>query len=300
MLLRSFLIKVSLITGFIFLSLITSGIALAAIAPFRPGNILFHIQYFSEQQVLFVNNDPVYRTDFTLDLLEQRINDLIANTGTKHELETLEDLNKAVDQATTAISHVRQEQGDNIRKRLLELTQQADEKLKSLTIVPTKKQAVFLTFQSKIQTLLLTLSKSGVTNSELSRVTGIIIGNQGKLGDTVAVEMIAGGLIPFPPGSPGAVHAFYQLIGQHAILLCDVCHNAGKYLGIPNTCTLCHIQKRPNPHFDADCTSCHTAISWENLHIDHEGDGATDCQSCHEDKVPADYFSGQCSTCHGT
>jgi hypothetical protein len=59
--------------------------------------------------------DLVNRTDFTLDLLEQRINDLSANTGTKQKLDTLEYLNKAVDQATTAISHVPQEQGGNIR-----------------------------------------------------------------------------------------------------------------------------------------------------------------------------------------
>src|SRR4030042_1293978 len=166
MLLRSFLIKSFLITGFIILCLITSGIAMAVMAPFRPGNILFPIQNFSEQQVLIIYSDPINRSNYTLDLLERRINDLSTNTGTNHELDALEYLNKAVDQATTVISHVPQESGDNIRLRLLYLAQQADMKLKSLTIVPSKNQNFFLTFQTKIQTLLLMVSTSGVSNSE--------------------------------------------------------------------------------------------------------------------------------------
>ena len=111
MLLRSFLIKSSLITGFIVLCLITSGIALAAFKPFSPGNIVFPIQDFAEQQAFLIYSDPVERSNYALDLFEQRINDLIAQTGTNYELVALQYLDKALDQATTTVSLVPQEQG---------------------------------------------------------------------------------------------------------------------------------------------------------------------------------------------
>ena len=37
-------------------------------------------------------------------------------------------------------------------------------------------------------------------------------------------------------------------------------------------------------HYDGDCTACHTAVSWKDIHFDHEGRQATDCFSCHEIK----------------
>ena len=103
---RSFLIKSSLVTAFLILFLLTSGIALAVVAPFLPGNILFPIQIFSEQKATLIYTDPVGRSSYSLDLLERRILNLSARAGTNHELIALEYLNHAVDQATLAISQV--------------------------------------------------------------------------------------------------------------------------------------------------------------------------------------------------
>ena len=265
MLLRSFLIKSGLITGFIMLCLITSGIALAAFKPFSPGNLVFPIQNFAEQQLFLIYSDPTERANYALDLFEQRINDLISQTGTKSELAALQYLDNALDQVTMTVSLLPQDQGEAIRSRLLTLAQLVDEKLKLLTVVPVDNQNIYTTFQSKVQTLILMVSQPGVDNSQLSRVTSIQLEDPGMAGDPVAIAMVAGGLIPFPPGSAGAVHAFYPLEGQHVLATCNSCHNAGKYIGTPNSCSLCHILEKPDPHYDGDCAACHTAQAWDDV-----------------------------------
>ena len=151
---RSFLIKSSLITAFLILFLITLGIGMAVMAPFRPGNLLFPIQYFSEQQVKIVYNSPVHRSSYTLDILERRINDLSARTGTKYELIALTYLDRAIDQATLAISVVPQEEVGDLRDRLLSLAQRADEALKLLSIAPVDNSSIFIAFRTKIQLLM--------------------------------------------------------------------------------------------------------------------------------------------------
>ncbi len=172
--------------------------------------------------------------------------------------------------------------------------------LKLLTILPIEYESMLTSFKTKIQTLLLMVGGDGVLNEELSRITGITVGNQDPSTNPGAIAMASSGLIPFPPGSPGAVHAFYPLVGQHALLTCNNCHKSGKYVGTPNTCTLCHILKRPTSHYNGDCAACHTALSWEDAIFNHEGTRATDCVSCHKEETPKDHYSGQCSACHQT
>ena len=279
---RSFLIKSSLLTGFIVLFLITSGIAMAVIAPFQPGNILFPLQYFVEQKAMVIHTDPISKSNYSMDLLERRINDLVARTGSKYELIALDYLNKAIDQVTLSISLVSQTEGGNQRLRLLYLVKLTEDKLKLLSNLPLENQTIFQAFLTKIQTLLLMVETANVPNSELNRITGIPIINQGLNHEPGTTVMVTGSLIPFPPGSPGAVHAFYPLVGLHILLTCNRCHISGKYVGTPKTCTLCHILIRPAPHYGGDCSLCHSAISWEDIHFDHDGRGAADCRSCHE------------------
>ena len=298
--LRSFILKSSLITGFIILFLITFELALAVMAPFRPGNFFFPLQDFAEQKVFIIYPDPINRSNYALDLMERRIIDLNDRAGSKFELIALEFLDKAVDQATLAISQVPDDQSSDLRLRLLYLAQQANDTLNSLVLLQDENLSTFQTFLTKIQTLMLMVDKNGVSNKELTRVSGITIGEKTSDGNPTTASAITSGLIEFPPGSPGAVHAFYPLVGQHALLSCKDCHRSGKYVGTPNTCTLCHILARPAPHYNGDCVSCHTAIAWEDIHFDHEKYGAVDCKSCHENQTPANHYSGQCSACHQT
>ncbi len=70
---RSFIIKSSLITGFIVLLLVTGGLFLTVKAPLLPGNVFFPVQYFAEQEVRFIHPDPGEKAIYLLDLVERRI-----------------------------------------------------------------------------------------------------------------------------------------------------------------------------------------------------------------------------------
>ncbi len=299
--LRSFLIKASLITGLIILCLMTSAVTLAVAAPFHPGNVFFPLQSFSEQQVSIIFLDPVRLADYGLDLLERRINDLGMLAGSKSERVALGYLDTALNQATLAMADVPQEApGNNLRSRLLTLLQTAAEKMKLLSVVPKENPQLYASFNSKLQTLRSMVEAPGVANSALSAITRMPIDTALQPGSAVPMAAGAGGLIPWPAGSSGAQHAFFPLIGQHAILLCNTCHNAGKYLGMPDTCAQCHAQEIPKAHYTGNCISCHTSVSWADVTFDHAVAAANDCQACHADKAPGNHYTGQCSTCHNT
>jgi hypothetical protein len=295
---RKFLIRSSIIIGFIILLLATTGVALALFAPVLPGSILFPFQNFAEQQFRIIYHDQVSRSSYLLDLFERRVIDLNTRAGTAYELISLEYLDKSIDQATLAISLVPQEKGDKLRQRVLFLAQLADDELKQLKRVPIENRAIYITFQSKISVLIHMVSTTNVANNELSLIPSILPGNKESTSYTVDDSGSVGGLIPFPPGSEGAVHLFYPLVGKHATLACTSCHSSGKYLGTPNTCILCHILNRPIPHYNGDCAFCHTPVAWTDIHFDHNSAVAKDCRSCHAGDAPADHYNGQCSACH--
>ncbi len=301
MLLRSFLIKSGMITGLILLCLLTSGVTLAVMAPFHPGNIFFPLQDFSEQHISIVFIQPANLAHYRLDLFNRRIDDLGAVSGMQAELNALRYLGSALDQATLSISLVPEENaGDQLRERLLFLAQKANEKINALSGIPVENQQVVLSLKTKLDTVLLLLEKPGVTNKELSRITGVSSNDYSKPASSTPVTMAGVGLVPFPVGSAGANHTFYPLEGQHALLSCNTCHDRGTYKGTPDTCIQCHQQDLPADHYAADCSACHTAVSWQDVHFDHGTGKATDCISCHADKAPVGHYSAQCSACHNT
>jgi len=124
-LLRAFLFKTALITAFVVFGILTILVALAYLEPLSPGSLLFPIQDFAEQQGFFIYPDPVGQAGYALDLVEQRIADLVYNTGTKNEVAALRALDKAIDQASNLLARVPDEQGVALRTRLLSLAQNA-------------------------------------------------------------------------------------------------------------------------------------------------------------------------------
>jgi len=297
---RAFLIRSSIITGFIVLLLSTIGVALALFAPCLPGSVLFPVQNFAEQQMKIIYRDKLSNSNYLLDLVGRRVNDLGIRQGTKFELISLQYLDKSIDRATVAISLVSQEQNDDLRLRLFSLAQSADDGLLQLTHVPFENHDVYISFQSKISVLLQMLNSIDITKNVNSKVSAVSAGNQQKAKSAIPIVYSAHGLIPFPPGSTGAVHAFYALIGEHAALSCKSCHNSGKYVSTPDKCILCHILKQPIPHYIGECELCHTSISWTDVHFDHNSAAAEDCVSCHDRDKPAEHYNGQCSACHIT
>ncbi len=297
---RSFLLKSSLIIGLLSLLLITSSIAMAVFSPFSPGNLLFPVQNFSELLGSRIFSDPEQKASFMLDLVELRIQDLNTRIGSINEHIAFEYLNQAIDQASLAIVLVPQDKVEQLRTRLSTLAEQAGESLSVLKRVPIENNGEYVAFRSKLNSIL----HEGKAAEPSSNLFTLMAENRPMHQEGASVPInypsSANGLIPFPPGSLGAVHAFYPLTGQHAVLDCSSCHNAGKYLGTPNECIQCHLLKLPNPHYPGLCELCHSAASWEEIHFEHNSAAASDCASCHDKDTPADHYNGQCSACHIT
>jgi hypothetical protein len=297
---RLFIIKSSLITGFIILLLVTGGLFLSVQAPLHPGNLFFQVQYFAEQETQFLYPDIGDKANYLLDVTERRIYDLNLRTGTKFELIALEYLDKALDQAAIAISLIPEEKTNDLRMRFLSLVKQSGELIKLLRVVPLEEPSIYSAFQAKIQAYIQLAEATDVLNIELSKVSLTPLVNHANNAIPTPVAIRASGLIPFPPDTKGANHAFYPLAGQHGLLICESCHDAGTYVGTPNSCVLCHILEQPSYHFTRKCELCHTPVSWMDIVFDHLSENAADCSECHENNKPADHYSGQCSACHVT
>ena len=165
--LRSFLVKSSIIIIFIIFCMITTVIALAIYAPLLPGSVFYSLQDFSEQKALFAFPDPEQRANFSLDLFERRINNLAASAGKNNELAAIQALDKVIDQSTTLISLVSQEKTTVIRQRLYSLAQQASNQLALLTSITSQYQSVITAFKSKLRTL---ISMTGTQDVEISKL----------------------------------------------------------------------------------------------------------------------------------
>ena len=268
--------------------------------PFRPGSILFPLQDYAEQQASRIYRDPIQKASFMLNLVERRITDLNDRTGSQHEYIALKYLDEAIDQASTSISLIPTGQAEQVRNRLSSLAELANKTLNNLKLIPIENNSLFVAFQSKIKAII----QKGNISELSSNVNNLVALVTPKYQEGAILPVIypssVGGLIPFPPGSQGALHSFYPLIGQHGTLTCDTCHNAGKYIDTPKECIQCHLLQLPNPHYPGACEFCHTPVSWTDIQFDHTIAAAMDCAACHEKDKPAEHYNGQCSACHVT
>lgn len=102
----------------------------------------------------------------------------------------------------------------------------------------------------------------------------------------------------------------FKLAGAHVDVICVQCHvdarNLVDFQKAPQDCFACHSMDDPHEsRLGADCSACHTTISWEGASFDHslaafqlEGEHAkVSCEKCHQDGVyrgtPSD-----CYSCH--
>jgi hypothetical protein len=283
---------------------------LSQVRPLRPGNVVFPVQYLAERQRAGLTVKPISRADFELILLEKRITDLMARTGTQHEWPAIRYLDLALNHATEAVARAAAadpESHATLRVRLLTLVQQIRDALAAFQMVPNENADIFQALQAKITTLELILGDVSADLADLSSVSKIEVtpsAGETAAGNVTPTPAQTGLLdpqgIPFPPGSEGAEHLFYPLIGQHTVLECISCHPSEQYAGTPTQCVACHQEVLPLNHFEGDCASCHTPTSWQDATFDHTLYGATDCVACHTVDKPANHFAGQCSACHTT
>ena len=118
----------------------------------------------------------------------------------------------------------------------------------------------------------------------------------------------------------------FRLIGEHAEVSCESCHQNGVYKGTPTDCYSCHRQDDDhNGEFGTDCSLCHNPSSWDNVDFDHNKSNfpltgqhinaaceachrngqfaglSTACVSCHSDPAfHAGMFGTDCARCHTT
>ncbi len=105
----------------------------------------------------------------------------------------------------------------------------------------------------------------------------------------------------------------FPLTGKHTATACASCHVGGKFAGLGQSCSTCHLpefQKTTDPNhasagFSQTCETCHTTTQWKGAVFNHSTTKfpltgkhtAAACASCHV----GGKFSGlgtACSTCH--
>ena len=271
--------------------------ALAATAPFLPGDALFPLQRTAEQVWVAITPEGEKRAQLLVNLAVRRLSNLQARAGTEHELVALAYLDAATDEAVLAAAAAPAESFNQLRARIVKLTDGTLAILDLLTVIPDTHPEVYENARARAQAIQLAFIAPGQAGEDISDPA---IMNPGLPAEAVGA---AGGTgsphpVPFPPNSTAAAHAFFPLTGQHAALACSDCHPNSTYSGTPDQCADCHASAKPAAHFDGDCATCHSTAAWKPANVDHTN--LAECVSCHVKDKPVNHFQGQCSLCHST
>lgn len=101
----------------------------------------------------------------------------------------------------------------------------------------------------------------------------------------------------------------YPLIGLHAVVACESCHDSKTYKGVKTACVSCHAGDDVHAgRFTSGCESCHSPVGWQKVAFNHGRDtsfaltGAhakVDCYACHTNKnVKSASLPTSCISCH--
>jgi hypothetical protein len=287
---------------------ITAGIALATAGPFRPGQRLFGLQYSAEHAFQDLQRDPLQRIQYGMTLLERRIAALDGVTGTPAEIDVLTAINTEIGHTLELLQTTPSLSESALRATLARDLDDLLAHLDKLSHTPTASPQGFAGFRNSILALSLLAHDATIPLADLYRMAHGYFSTAGEVQPTAGPGTpsptlqvtIDPRMVLFPPGSPGAVHAFFPLTGAHALQQCQNCHPQGIYAGTPNLCSTCHTAVIPAGHYSGECSLCHTTTAWLPVNFNHQAANAVDCQSCHIKVRPANHYSGQCSACHTT
>ncbi len=284
-----------------------AGAALATLGPYRPGQAVFAVQYTAEHAYLDLQPGPQRRAAFGLTLLERRIGALEAVKATAAEVDVLTAVNTEIEHELALLQNVPAQDESPLRAALVRELEGLLVELDQLVYTPSASPQGFIGFRNAILALSLLARDASIPLAnlyDLARNSSAAAGGQATAapGEPTPTPQAAidPRMVLFPPGSPGAVHAFYPLTGAHALLQCQDCHVEGVYAGTPNLCSTCHAAVRPAGHYSGECALCHSPNAWLPATFNHQAVGATNCQQCHANKRPANHYAGQCSACHAT
>jgi hypothetical protein len=101
----------------------------------------------------------------------------------------------------------------------------------------------------------------------------------------------------------------YPLIGMHAVVACESCHESKAYKGAKTACVSCHAGDDVHAgRFTSGCESCHSPVGWQKVSFNHNRNtsfaltGAhsrVDCYECHTNKnVKTASLPTTCISCH--
>ncbi|NMB67240.1 MAG: hypothetical protein GYA20_00575 [Chloroflexi bacterium] len=284
-----------------------AGAALATLGPYRPGQAMFAVQYSAEHAYLDLRPGSQRRAAFGLTLLERRIGALETVNGTAAEIDVLTAVNTEIEHELALLQSVPAADEAPLRAGLVRDLEGLLAALDRLAYTPSASPQGFIGFRNAILALSLLARDASIPLAnlyDLARNAGATAAGQATAapGQPTPTPQTAidPRMVLFPPGSPGAVHAFYPLTGAHALLQCQNCHAQGVYAGTPNLCSTCHAAARPTGHYSGECALCHGPDAWLPADFNHQALGATNCQSCHANIKPANHYAGQCSACHST
>ncbi|MGB5844023.1 MAG: hypothetical protein WBG94_06245, partial [Anaerolineales bacterium] len=301
---RKFLILAVLIILLVVIVGVSSQVALATVRPLRPGHPFFPVQDFAEQARARIVLGETDRAIYHLDLALQRTEDLVILQESEHALLAIHYLNRALDQAIAAITEAPEEDLTFLTSQLGELILKIDVALNNFQNNPAGQVEAVEKLRAKVATLEMLLANvSGIDQvTSDANLQQLIQDAQGAIdsGDDSGTAGVPPHNVLFPPGSPGALHEFFILDGEHAGLDCLACHSDGEYAGTPNLCIDCHVDQEPESHYGEDCAGCHTAFSWQDVNFDHGLIDTRDCKFCHSEEEPANHYAAQCSACHTT
>ncbi len=294
---------------------------LAETYPVHPGNPLFGLQSFAENQQIRLTGDPVRQAERHFELVERRLADL-AMVDQKGLEPALKAFDLCLTAAIDSLQNLPAEESQAIYTQIQNMMVRAEIVLTGVEdqISPEYKIVLdnkFAALQSSTFPVLIPIS--GTSPTIPSTIIDKIIPFLGKDVD----------------------HGEFPMDGGHAAIECLDCHNDGVYTDTPVDCASCHILEReldyaqtvsfnrnmenhdnyPKIYAD-DCGDCHTVQEWSDLEFDHTN--AATCQSCHEEDLPEiipvtseqlvkysvvddefkpntakeEHYPGECSDCH--
>ena len=134
---RRFIILALIIVLMIGIAGVASSVALAKTGPILPGTPIFPIQYFSEQIYARLQGKGSEQVETYFLLLERRIVNLVAQTGTAFEADSLDYLNEAIDQVILSWSNLPSDSAESFRGKLLSLLSASEMAVNRLEVAPT-------------------------------------------------------------------------------------------------------------------------------------------------------------------
>lgn len=258
---------------------------LSEVYPFKPGDALFGVQSFAEEERINLTNDPMKKAERSFDLVERRLSDLTMVTDPARVAKTVTAFDHNLSLAIKFVEGVPSEQK-------AELYQKIDSIL-------AKVEVVLSSLEEKIddQALISLSQKIAALQDATSPLEVQKIGAE----PSNIPAVVSARLIPFLDNDVD--HADFPLVGGHNNLDCLDCHVEGEYSNTPVDCSYCHTLERDlffvpevgeNPfkrlnevypdHFNGECSDCHTIFRWSDEPFNHEE--IVECSSCHLEDIP--------------